>query len=89
MLDEILVVCDSCKKVYEVDNWKHVRTMIEAVDGHSAFRYVYLFEKECICGSTFVVEAQGYEPPGEDIVHEWFYRYFDCEQLESTKVNLV
>lgn len=88
VLDQILVCCDTCKKIHEVKNWELARTMIEGVEGKTAYRYVYLAEMICICGSSFTIEAQGYQAPNDFIVQEWHYRFFDCEEVQVEWVNL-
>ncbi len=88
MLDEILVCCDTCKKIHEIKQWELARTMIEGVNGKTAYRYVYLAEVKCICGSSFVVEAQGYQSPDDLVVRTWHYRFFDCEEVEIRCASL-
>ncbi len=62
--------------------------MIEGVDGKTAYRYVYLAEIRCVCGSSFTVEAQGYQPPDYPVVSAWHYRFFDCEEVEINCIKL-
>ncbi len=89
MFDMVVVACDCCGKHYEVDRWEHARTMIEAIDGHSAYRHVYLWERRCICGNIVTVEAQGFQPPWSELVEEWHYRFFDCERVMCRQNSLA
>jgi hypothetical protein len=83
MLSTFIVTCFDCSEEIYMEEWKLMRTMIEGVNGHSAYRYVYHVEKSCECGLPLVVEAQGMQLPGEDYVEHWLYRFFNCDGLRE------
>lgn len=89
MLPGFAVSCDDCGEEYLLQQWMLKRTMIEGVEGHSAYRYVYHLEHDCQCGLDLVVEAQGFQGPFEDFVDRWMFRHFNCEIVRELPDNLT